>query len=214
MVWRMGTECYDWLRMESDVGLWWWQGWTLWLYSSSQITQHLKEDSYCYCMFYITAGIDKHLTFRRSSVAAHSDSSSDTGGGGTNSKPKRKDMSVAAVPAPAPQMRYNRAFRYTVLLQNLKQVLAGWQLWSTGTKKPNSHDKIIELYIFCKSLQLKAISIKFHLPDASEHHNKVPDCLSISMNFVSNMNYYCFLCVWWRWTEILPFLNQAKYLNL
>ncbi|PNF25769.1 hypothetical protein B7P43_G12373 [Cryptotermes secundus] len=55
-------------------------------------------------------GVDKHLTFRRSSVAAHSDSSSDTGGGGTDSKPKRKDLPVAAVPAPAPQMRYNRAF--------------------------------------------------------------------------------------------------------
>jgi hypothetical protein len=47
-------------------------------------------------------------------------------------------------------MRYNRAFRYTVLLLNLKQVPADWQLWSTGTKKPNSDDtrKIIKLYIF------------------------------------------------------------------
>lgn len=79
---------------------------------------------YCYCMFYIIAGVDKHLTFRRPSVAAQSDSSSDTGGGRTDSKSKRKDMPVAAVPAPAPQMRYNRAFRYTVLLLNLKQVPA------------------------------------------------------------------------------------------
>jgi hypothetical protein len=76
-------------------------------------------------MFHIIAGVDKqHLTFRRSSVAAQSDSSSDTGGGGTGSKVKRKDMPVAAVPAPAPQMRYNRAFRYTIHLVNLKQVLA------------------------------------------------------------------------------------------
>lgn len=55
-------------------------------------------------------GVDKHLTFRRPSVAAQSDSSSDTGGGGADSKAKRKDMPIAAVPAPAPQMRYNRAF--------------------------------------------------------------------------------------------------------
>jgi hypothetical protein len=74
---------------------------------------------YPYCMFYVIAGVDKHLTFRRPSVAVQSDSSSDAGGGGTVSKAKRKDMPVTAVPAP--QMRYNRAFRYTVLLVNLEQ---------------------------------------------------------------------------------------------
>lgn len=83
---------------------------------------------YLYCMLYIIAGVDKHLTFRRPSVAVQSDSSSDTGGGGTVSKAKRKDMPIAAVPAPAPQMRYNRAFRYTVLLVTLEQGPADCQL--------------------------------------------------------------------------------------
>jgi hypothetical protein len=73
-------------------------------------------------MFDIIAGVDKHLTFRRPSVAGQSDSSSDTGGGGTASKAKCKDMPVTAVPAPAPQMRYNRAFRYTALLVNPEQL--------------------------------------------------------------------------------------------
>jgi hypothetical protein len=48
-------------------------------------------------MFDIIAGVDKHLTFRRPSVAGQCDSSSDTGGGG-------KAMPVTAVPAPAPEV--------------------------------------------------------------------------------------------------------------
>ncbi|XP_021932232.1 uncharacterized protein LOC110835863 isoform X4 [Zootermopsis nevadensis] len=55
-------------------------------------------------------GGDKHLTFRRPSATAQSDSSSDTGCGGTSSKAKHKDVPAPAVPASAPQMRYNRAF--------------------------------------------------------------------------------------------------------
>jgi hypothetical protein len=73
---------------------------------------------------YIIAGGDKHLTFRRPGAAAQSDSSSDTGCGGTSSKAKHKDTPVAAVPPSAPQMRYNRAFRYTFLLADLKEVPA------------------------------------------------------------------------------------------
>jgi len=80
-----------------------------------------EEPTYCYCMFHIIAGGDKHITFRRLSATAQSDSSSDTGGGGTNSKAKHKDMPTAAAPASAPQMRYNRAFRYAVLLAYLKE---------------------------------------------------------------------------------------------
>lgn len=80
-----------------------------------------EEPTYCYCMFHIIAGGDKHITFRRPSATAQSDSSSDTGGGGTNSKAKHKDVPTAAVPAHAPQMRYNRAFRYAVLLAYLKE---------------------------------------------------------------------------------------------
>lgn len=72
-------------------------------------------------MLHIIVGGDKHLTFRRPSATAQSDSSSDTGGGGTDSKAKYKDMPTAAVPATAPQMRYNRAFRYAVLLADLKE---------------------------------------------------------------------------------------------
>jgi hypothetical protein len=75
-------------------------------------------------MCHIIAGEDKHLTFRRPSATVQSDSSSDTGCGGTSSKAKHKDMPTAAVPASAPQMRYNRAFRYTFLLANLKEVPA------------------------------------------------------------------------------------------
>jgi hypothetical protein len=72
-------------------------------------------------MFCIVVGGDKHITFRRPSATAQSDSSSDTGGGGTDSKAKHKDMPSASVPAPALQMRYNRAFRYGVMLGNLKE---------------------------------------------------------------------------------------------
>jgi hypothetical protein len=77
----------------------------------------LKETTYCYCMFHIIVVGDKHLTFRRPSATAQSDSSSDTGGGGGTVKSKHKDMPTAAVPASAPQMRYNRAFRYGVCWQ-------------------------------------------------------------------------------------------------
>lgn len=75
-------------------------------------------------MCHIIAGGDKHLTFRRPSATAQSDSSSDTGCGGTSSKAKHKDVPAPAVPASAPQMRYNRAFRYTFLIANPKEVPA------------------------------------------------------------------------------------------
>jgi hypothetical protein len=47
------------------------------------------------------------------------------------------------------------------------------------------HDRAFQNLDFVFDL----FSMKIHFSDTSEHHNKFPDLLLISMNFVTNVNY-------------------------